>query len=57
LTTARQADQILVMMSGRLVERGTFDELVALKGLFAELNDQGSFVADDAGDASDAAEA
>lgn len=45
------------MMSGRLVERGTFDELVALKGLFAELNDQGSFVADDAGDASDAAEA
>ncbi len=51
LTTVRQADQILVMEGGRLVERGTFDELVALGGLFARLNAQGSFVADEIGDA------
>ena len=50
LTTVRQADQILVMEGGRLVERGTFDELVALGGLFARLNAQGSFVADEIGD-------
>ena len=47
LTTVREADQVLVMKDGRLVERGTFDELVQLGGLFAELNAQGTFVADD----------
>jgi ATP-binding cassette subfamily B protein len=47
LTTVREADQILVMEGGRLVEQGTFDELMRLGGLFARLNDQGTFVADD----------
>jgi ATP-binding cassette subfamily B protein len=49
LTTVREADQILVMKDGRLVEQGTFNELVRLGGLFAELNAQGTFVADDEG--------
>jgi ATP-binding cassette subfamily B protein len=47
LTTVREADQILVMKDGRLVEQGTFEELVAQGGLFAELNAQGTFVPDD----------
>ena len=50
LTTVREADQILVMQNGRLVEQGTFDELVKQGGLFAELNAQGTFVADDEGE-------
>ena len=50
LTTVREADQILVMKDGRLVEQGTFDELVKQGGLFAELNVQGTFVADDEGE-------
>ena len=37
LSTVRKADIILVMQQGRIVERGSFDELVARKGLFAEL--------------------
>jgi len=50
LTTVREADQILVMKDGRLVEQGTFDELVKQGGLFAELNAQGTFVADEEGE-------
>jgi ATP-binding cassette subfamily B protein len=46
LSTVRDADQILVLKQGRLVERGRFDELVRAGGLFAELNAQGQFVAD-----------
>jgi ATP-binding cassette subfamily B protein len=46
LSTVREADQILVMKDGRLVEQGRFEELLRLNGLFAELNNQGSFVAD-----------
>jgi ATP-binding cassette subfamily B protein len=57
LTTVREADQILVMKGGRLVEQGTFDELMALGGLFAELNAQGKFVADEAAEAQSTAEA
>ncbi|HEX7075663.1 MAG TPA: ATP-binding cassette domain-containing protein, partial [Hyphomicrobiaceae bacterium] len=37
LATVRGADQILVLNQGRLVERGSFDELVAQNGLFANL--------------------
>jgi ATP-binding cassette, subfamily B, bacterial len=33
----RRADQILVLDGGRIVQRGTWDELVALPGLFARL--------------------
>jgi ATP-binding cassette subfamily B protein len=37
LSTVREADQILVMDRGRIVERGTHTELVAVGGLYAEL--------------------
>jgi len=37
LSTVREADQILVIDGGRIVERGTHDELVAVGGLYAEL--------------------
>jgi ATP-binding cassette subfamily B protein len=37
LSTIRDADEILVFEQGRIVERGSFEELVALGGRFAEL--------------------
>jgi len=37
LSTVRDADQILVMEKGLIVERGTHEELVASKGLYSEL--------------------
>ena len=37
LSTIRDADQILVMDGGGIAERGTHDELLALKGLYARL--------------------
>ncbi|MEV6370594.1 ABC transporter ATP-binding protein [Micromonospora sp. WP24] len=37
LSTVRDADQILVLDGGRIVERGKHDELVAVGGLYAEL--------------------
>ena len=37
LSTIREADQILVIDDGRIVERGRHDELFALNGLYAEL--------------------
>ncbi|MBM2615415.1 ABC transporter ATP-binding protein [Actinoplanes sp. LDG1-06] len=37
LSTVREADQILVLDRGRIVERGRHDELVAAGGLYAEL--------------------
>jgi ATP-binding cassette subfamily B protein len=37
LSTIRDADQILVLDAGRIVERGTHDELVELGGRYAEL--------------------
>lgn len=46
LTTVRNAELILVMRGGEIVERGRYDELVRRGGLFAELAGQGVFVAD-----------
>ncbi|WP_438874528.1 ABC transporter ATP-binding protein [Symbioplanes lichenis] len=37
LSTVREADLILVMDGGRIVERGTHEQLVAIGGLYAEL--------------------
>ena len=46
LTTVRNADVILVLKDGQLVEQGRYNELVKLGGLFAELDAQGKFVVD-----------
>ncbi len=43
LSTVRNADLILVMKEGALVEQGRYDELVRQGGLFAELNAAGQF--------------
>ena len=37
LSTVRDADQIVVLDRGRVVQIGTFDELIGLEGRFAEL--------------------
>jgi ATP-binding cassette subfamily B protein len=37
VSTVRNADQILVLDAGRIVERGTHDQLVARNGLYASL--------------------
>ncbi|MET7609509.1 ABC transporter ATP-binding protein [Streptomyces seoulensis] len=37
LSTVRAADQILVVEAGRIVERGTHDQLLAARGRYAEL--------------------
>ena len=39
LSTIRGADEICVMHEGRIVERGTHDELIALGGYYKKLND------------------
>ncbi len=40
LSTVKQADEILVMDGGRIVERGTYQSLLKLNGLFARLADR-----------------
>jgi ATP-binding cassette subfamily B protein len=37
LSTVREADQILVVVQGRIVERGTHSDLLAADGVYAEL--------------------
>jgi ATP-binding cassette subfamily B protein len=43
LSTVAGADMILVMEAGRIVERGSFRELMAARGLFARLVAEGGF--------------
>ena len=43
LSTVANADTILVLDAGRIVERGSFRELVAIGGLFARLVREGGF--------------
>jgi ABC-type multidrug transport system fused ATPase/permease subunit len=40
LSTILRADQILVMVKGRIVERGTHDSLLAAGGPYAKLYDE-----------------
>ena len=37
LSTIREADLILVMKDGKIIEQGTHDELLAKKGFYSEL--------------------
>jgi len=37
LSTIKKADQILVIEAGRIVERGTHDELIASQGRYYDL--------------------
>lgn len=43
LTTIREMDQIIVLENGRIIEKGSFEELQALKGRFYELWEKQKF--------------
>lgn len=48
LSTIRSADKIIVLDQGQMVEMGTFDDLVAQGGVFAQLARDGGLAADPA---------
>jgi ATP-binding cassette, subfamily B, beta-glucan exporter len=56
LSTVANADRILVLDGGRIIERGNFRELVAQEGLFARLVAEGGFTEPAQGPAVEAAE-
>jgi ATP-binding cassette, subfamily B, bacterial MsbA len=43
LSTIQKADNIVVMQKGRIVEQGTHNQLITLKGTYAKLVDLQSF--------------
>ena len=43
LSTIQHADEIVVLQKGRIIERGTHDELIALDGIYKKLTDLQSF--------------
>lgn len=47
LSTIRSADQILVLDRGRIVERGTHEQLLAMRGCYRQLHDQQTQIATD----------
>jgi subfamily B ATP-binding cassette protein MsbA len=44
LSTIQHADEIIVMQDGKIMERGTHEELINQKGIYTKLTDMQSFV-------------